>query len=468
MKYIYFLNFLLFSLLISSQNIKIFKLDSLAKSNERIDKLEKHNTDFKISFEEFKVGNEKRITEIKEDTKSLINFYIFGIIAFLGLIGFLINFLGKKAIKDRVEEIISEIAESKSELKIVEVLNSKLTDELIERTIKTKAETEIKNIIKSLEEKGNFTINEIKEKGNDAINALKTQSTEKIDELQKDSLTDAEINSQNDKQTADELFDLAYNSNDPRLQIELYKNVLELEPKNSSALNNISVAYNALTRPEESIKNSTKALEIKPDYFQALSNRAQAYNLLGEFEKGLIDIEKSIELNPHFEYSYSVKGNILTKLSKFEEAEKELNKAIELNPNSGDAYFNRAYFYEERKEFRKSENDYKKAEELGVINKAMLYNNLAVLYRRMKKFELAIEYLDKARKLSPDFANIDGTLALIYADKGDDTNFYKHLKIALDKGCKAWEYLRDPGFDKYRESTKLKALIESYRKKYFA
>lgn len=69
MKYIYFLNFLLFSLLISSQNIKIFKLDSLAKSNERIDKLEKHNTDFKISFEEFKVGNEKRITEIKEDTK---------------------------------------------------------------------------------------------------------------------------------------------------------------------------------------------------------------------------------------------------------------------------------------------------------------------------------------------------------------------------------------------------------------
>jgi tetratricopeptide (TPR) repeat protein len=139
-----------------------------------------------------------------------------------------------------------------------------------------------------------------------------------------------------------------------------------------------------------------------------------------------------------------------------------------LNPNSGDAYFNRAYFYEERKEFSKSESDYKRAEKLGVINKSMLYNNLAVLYRRMKKFELSIEYLDKARLLNPDFSNIDGTLALIYADKGDDENFYKYLQISLKKGCKVWDYLKDPGFDKYRESQKLTKLIDFYKTKYYS
>ena len=93
---------------------------------------------------------------------------------------------------------------------------------------------------------------------------------------------------------------------------------------------------------------------------------------------------------------------------------------------------------------------------------------MAVLFRRMKKYNKAIEYLNKARAISPEFANIDGTLALIYADQGDDDNFYKYLKIALEKGCKAWDYLHDSGFDKYRDSDRFKRLIEPFKNKALA
>jgi tetratricopeptide (TPR) repeat protein len=105
---------------------------------------------------------------------------------------------------------------------------------------------------------------------------------------------------------------------------------------------------------------------------------------------------------------------------------------------------------------------------LGLVNKASLFNNFAVLYRRQKRFDKAIEYLDKARKENPNFPNIDGTLALIYADKGEEENFYKYLLVALEKGCPIWKYLNDTGFNKYREQEKLKLLIESYKKKYVA
>ena len=98
----------------------------------------------------------------------------------------------------------------------------------------------------------------------------------------------------------------------------------------------------------------------------------------------------------------------------------------------------------------------------------MLYNNFAVLYRRKKEFDKAVKYLEKAREENPDFPNIDGTLALIYADKGERENFYKHLLIALEKGCPAWNYINDPGFDKFREEEKLNKLLESYKKKYAA
>jgi tetratricopeptide (TPR) repeat protein len=435
--------------------------------NNRIEQLEKENNNLKEEIKEFKQIIVKQVDDNKSDTKDLINIYIISFTAFLTILGFLINFFGKKAIKDRVEELVSEAAKIHIEAKIHEVLNSKVTEELIENAFKNKAEVEIKETLKILEHKGTTAIDAITQKGFEAINSLKSQSRVEI-KSNENNQTDKDIQESNLKETSNELFEIAYNSKEPRIQIELYESVLKIEPDNIAALNNIGVAFNSLTRPTEAIDYLSKAINLDPQYYQALTNRAQSYNLNGELEKALIDIEKSLSINSNFEYSYAVKGNILTKLSRFSEAEIELNKAIELNENSGEAYFNRAFFYEERKEFLKSENDYLMAEKLGVVNKAMLFNNLAVLHRRIKKYDLAINYLDKARQISPEFSNIDGTLALIYADKGDDENFYKYLKIALEKGCKAWDYLSDSGFDKYRETIRLKSLIEPYRKKYFA
>lgn len=450
----------------SQKDIKTNK-DSESNLNLKFEQVDKNNQQLKEEIKELKETSNKNLSDVKSDLKETINTYVIIIGSVITIVGFLINFLGKSAIKKRVEEIISETAKEHTEKKILGVLNSKITDDLIEKTIKAKADAEIEKTLKLIEEKGHFAINEITEKGLEAINSLKSYPLNEINSSDSN-LTDQEIQDNNIRQTANELFDLAYKSNDPRLQVELYLSVLNIEPNNIFALNNIGVSYNSLTKPEEALKYLNRAIELDSNYFLSLTNRAQSYNLIGEFDKALIDLDKSIRLNSFLDYSYSVKGNILTKQGKFKDAEIVLNKAIELNPNSGDAYFNRGYFYEERKEFSKSESDYKKAEAFGVVNKAMLYNNIAVLYRRTKQFDLAIQYLEKARKESPDFANIDGTLALIYADKGDDENFYKFLKVALEKGCKAWDYLADPGFDKYRDSKRLKLLLEPFQKKYFA
>ncbi len=209
-----------------------------------------------------------------------------------------------------------------------------------------------------------------------------------------------------------------------------------------------------------------KAIELNPKSNLAYANRAWAHNLQNNFEAALSDAEIAIKLSPKLEYPYAVKGNVLTKLGKFAEAESALNEAVEINPNSADAFYNRAFFYEEIKEYAKSQEDYDKAEKLGFADKAMLYNNMAVLYRRLKQFDRSIDCLDKARSFNPSYSNIYGTLALVYADKGDDENFYTHLKVALEKGCPVWKYLSDPGFDKYRDTRRLRMLIEPFKKKY--
>lgn len=428
-----------------------------------------NNTENKTALTELKTDLKAEINEYKQSTRDLLNTYVFLISAGVFIIGFLVTWLGKSAIKKRVEELITETIQKHAEEKIVQTLNSKITNELIEKSIKSKTEKEINDILDAIKKDGAKTIQDLKRKGSEAINQILAAPPIQKQEEENKNLSDLEITENNNQARADEFFKIAYeNTKNHRIKLELYKNVLDITPDNYHALNNIAVSHINLNEPFLAIEALDKAIEINKDFIQAYVNRARANNLLNKLEDALIDLEKASAINSNFEFIYSVKGNILTKQGKFDEAEIELNKGVELNQNSPEAHFNRAYFYEERKQYDKSEADYKMAESLGMENKAMLYNNMAVLYRRKKEFDTAIEYLEKARSIDPNYPNIDGTLALIYADKGDDNNFYKYLQLALEKGCPAWNYLHDNGFDKYRDTERLNKILDAYKKKYFA
>lgn len=442
----------------SNNNTRISVLEEKTKSNE--EKTTRLNT----NFDKLDTETEEKLKTLKQETKETINQYLYFGSAILAVLIFLINFFGKLTIKRRVEEIISETAHNHIERKISETLNSKITSDLIEQTLKQKNEEALEFLIKNLREKGDSAIEQIKEKGAEALSML--QLPPKSEQIIEEGLSDEEIELKIKKSKTEEYFNLAFNTSNPSIQIELYKKVLEIEPNNIGALNNIGVAYNNLDQVDNALNVLNSAIEIDQNFYQAFANRANSYNLIGELNNALKDANKAIEIDPSLEYSYAVKGNILTKLGKLEEAEQSLHRAIEINPNSAEAYLHRGFFYEEQKKYSDSLSDYLKSENLGIANKALLYNNMAVLFRRLKEFDKAIEYIEKARQYNPNLPNIDGTLALIYSDKNDEYNFYKHLEIALQKGCPVWNYLHDYAFDKYRNTNKLRVLIETYKKNY--
>ncbi len=475
MKLLFTLFFLTFSLSLNSQPNNTVKTNpqTETKLSIEIDRLQRNidanRKEQQNSENELKKDLKEEISEYKERTRDLVNIYVYLISAGIFVIGFLITWLGKSAIKARVEELITETIQKHAEDKIVQTLNSKITSELIESAIKNKSQDEIDKILDSIKNEGFNTIKSLEQRGNEAIKKILSAPPKPPKVKKAKYLTDIEISAQNDILRANEFFKIAYeNTENQRIKIELYKNVLEITPDNFTALNNLAVSHINLNELELAIEALTKSIKINPEYAIAYVNRARAYNLLNMLDEAMKDLDSAFKIDPNFEFIYVVKGNILTKRGKFEEAEIELNNAIQINPDSAEAHFNRAYFYEERNEFDKSETDYKMAESLGLENKSMLYNNMAVLYRRKKEFDTAIQFLEKARSFSPVLPNIDGTLALIYADKNDDENFYKYLQIALEKGCAAWNYLNDKGFEKYRETDKLKKLLEAYKKKYFA
>lgn len=438
------------------------------ENKTEIEKLKAENINLRESLKEYKEDFNKKLENQNAELKERVNLYVIFLGLILSFVAWAINFFGKAEIKRRVEEIIQNTAESYAVKKLNEVISEKITEEYTAQIIREKGEPEINKLLAELEERGRKTINDIKSKGDEIINSVWAAPPATTHFKYTYQESDGELKKLNENIRADEFFNLAFNTNDPKIRIELYKNVLEIEPDNYNALNNIGVAFNDIYKYDQAINHLTRAIEINSDFALAYANRANSYNQINEFENSLRDVEKAIELEPNLEWPYSIKGNVLTKKGDFVEAERTLNKAIEINNNSGAAHFYRGYFYEETKRHDDSIKDYLKAEELGFDNLAYLYNNLAVAYRRKKNFDVAIEYINKARAINPDWPNIDGTLALIYADKGDEENFYKFLKIALDKGCPVWNYLSDYGFDLYRDTEKLQKLIEPYKKKTFA
>ncbi|MBA3705696.1 MAG: tetratricopeptide repeat protein, partial [Bacteroidetes bacterium] len=473
---IQFLTLILFAQKIDKKNIIDGKLQKENTLNTELN-LYKFET-IQREFNEYKEHSEKQIKDLEISLKEFsnlksshleekINIYIACILGALALISFFLNFFGRRAIKQRTEKIIEETAFGYVETQTKEAITNKVTDDFVSKLTREKAESEILKIIKEIEHKGLSAISTIEKQGKDAIESFLSQPSLRKTSINKNS-TDQEINASKEQSRTIEFFNLALKSEDPMVQIELYKKVIEIDKKEVSAYSNIGVSFLNINRPHLAIEYLNKAIEINPKYAVAYANRANAYNQLGELQKAMLDIDKAIELNPKLEFAYSIKGNILTKQGKNLEAESILNNAISINPNSSFAYFNRGYFYDNIKEYEKSKIDYDKAMSLGFSNKAMLYNNYAVLFRHKKEYNKAIEFLEKARAENPDFPNLEGTMALIYADQGNTEKFYHHIKLALEKGCKVWDYLDDPGFKEHKDSERLTNLLKSYKKNHLA
>ena len=452
-------------IIVVNQEIEIAKIERLLASQEHEIEMIKLQIEYlKNSIEQQNSLLELQITTKVDKLDSKINNYLIFGGAFVGIIVFAINFFGRKLIKKRVETLIENNATQYAERRTDEVIKQYMDEGKIEKVIKEKGEPAIEYLLKQLDKRGSYVIDGIKNRGDEAISSmLARQVATPTISLKLE--TAEEISNAGRSTRAREFFDLAFASRDPLIQIELYRNVLKIEPNNINALNNIGVSFTGSYNYAKAIEYFTQCLNLAPKYALAYANRANSYHLLNKFEEAMSDVEKAIALDPKLEWGYTVKGNVLTKLGRIDEAEKNFGFAITINPKSPEAYFNRGYFYEDTRKFNLSEADYKKAENLGFSNKAMLYNNFAVLFRRQKQYDTAIIYLERARKENPSYPNIDGTLALIYADKKDRENFYKYLIITLEKGCPAWNYLNDPGFDAYRNEEKLTALLATYKKR---
>jgi superkiller protein 3 len=127
--------------------------------------------------------------------------------------------------------------------------------------------------------------------------------------------------------------------------IEIYKKILETQPRNVCSLNSVAGLYGKLGRYEEEIRWSKKAIDIDVDYGLAYINYGDAMANLGNLDEAKYAYERAAELNPKSAVAVYNLGILAERKKDYLTASQFYQKAIEINPNFEDAYYNLGIVY---------------------------------------------------------------------------------------------------------------------------
>ena len=109
--------------------------------------------------------------------------------------------------------------------------------------------------------------------------------------------------------------------------VNQYKKIVEIEPSNYKAHNNLGNALKELGKLDEAIDSYRRAVKIKPDYTKANFNLGNILNDFGKFKEAIPNLLLALKSKPNFTDAHNCLAISYKKLGKFEKAIVHYKKA---------------------------------------------------------------------------------------------------------------------------------------------
>ncbi|MFM7405084.1 MAG: tetratricopeptide repeat protein [Cuspidothrix sp.] len=242
----------------------------------------------------------------------------------------------------------------------------------------------------------------------------------------------------------------------------IWRKVIQLEPNNGKAYNNLGNALRRQGKLPEALAAHQKALQLNPNDAEAYVGIGNVLNAQGKQEEALASHYKAIQLNPNLAIAYNGLGNVLRTQKKLNEAITAFQKAIEIDPKYAFPYINLGLIFKEQRKIDESIAALKKSIQLNP-NYAFVYNNLGIALSDQNKLEQAVAAYQKAIELDPKYATAYYNLgvALRQQKKLDEAIAAYQKAIELDpKYATAYNNLGNALYDQ----KKLDEAIAAYQK----
>lgn len=147
---------------------------------------------------------------------------------------------------------------------------------------------------------------------------------------------------------------------------ELFQKVVEADPSNFGAWNDLGLCLMKLNEPDEALNAFEKSIEVNPEFSHGWLQKG---NLLltekGEIDEALKCYEKAAELKPELLQAWQNLGNTHLKKGNYEEAIDCFDKAVELNDEYYMAWLSKSQALHAVGESEEAEKCLKKAYDLN-------------------------------------------------------------------------------------------------------
>jgi tetratricopeptide (TPR) repeat protein len=147
-----------------------------------------------------------------------------------------------------------------------------------------------------------------------------------------------------------------------------------------------------------------KSVEFNKRFINPWIRLGNVFDKRDRNKEALASYEKAIELDPGNAQNWYELGNIHFRAENFDAAVEAYNKAIELAAESGWSYNNLALTFMTQGRYAEAIPLYQKSIELlqADKDKAVAWNRLGNVYRKLNEYELAIQAFQKADELDPE------------------------------------------------------------------
>ncbi len=142
-----------------------------------------------------------------------------------------------------------------------------------------------------------------------------------------------------------------------------------------------------------------QVVKLEPKHKTAWNNLGRAYLDVGQTDKAIQAIQTEIAINPYSQYAYNNLGLAYEKQSRYDEAAKQFQKQIEINPLDAEAHADLGRLYLDQKKFAEAIPELEKAVDLQSRN-PVLKISLGQAYIATNQTDKGMAAFDEAIKIS--------------------------------------------------------------------
>lgn len=147
-----------------------------------------------------------------------------------------------------------------------------------------------------------------------------------------------------------------------------FETILELEPSNARAENNLGLILETEGKPTEAMDAYRKAIawqeQTPPLSEQPYVNLGNLLAEQGRLQEAIAPLEKAATLAPNDAYSHMTLGVAYRKVGEMEKSRRELVRATELDPDNPKAHYQLGRVYKEMKQLDHAKAEFARAAEL--------------------------------------------------------------------------------------------------------